>query len=153
MKTRTVTITRRVEFDAGHRVPDHKSQCRNLHGHRYVLEATVTGEVRDEPGNPENGMITDFGELKEIMLTEVANEWDHAFLVYRNDKIVVGFLSKISGHKTVILQVVPTAENLVMLAAQKINDVLQAKYGDKIALTNLRLYETPNCWADAVRKG
>ncbi|MFM6979682.1 MAG: 6-carboxytetrahydropterin synthase, partial [Methylophilaceae bacterium] len=26
-------ITTRLEFDAGHRIPCHKSQCRNLHGH------------------------------------------------------------------------------------------------------------------------
>ncbi|HEX5676071.1 MAG TPA: 6-carboxytetrahydropterin synthase, partial [Azonexus sp.] len=25
-------ITRRLEFDAGHRIPDHRSQCRHLHG-------------------------------------------------------------------------------------------------------------------------
>lgn len=153
MKTRTVTITRRVEFDAGHRVPDHNSQCRNLHGHRYVLEATVTGEVRDEPGNPENGMITDFGALKEIMLTEIANKWDHAFLVYRNDQVVVDFLARIADHKTVILHVVPTAENLAALAARKIEAALQVKYGNGIILTNVRLYETPNCWADAIPGG
>ncbi|HCX34237.1 MAG TPA: 6-carboxytetrahydropterin synthase QueD, partial [Rhodocyclaceae bacterium] len=27
-------ITRRLEFDAGHRIPDHLSRCRHLHGHR-----------------------------------------------------------------------------------------------------------------------
>ena len=35
-----ISVTRRLEFDAGHRIPDHRSQCRNLHGHRYVLEIT-----------------------------------------------------------------------------------------------------------------
>jgi len=153
MKTRVITITRRVEFDAGHRVPDHNSQCRNLHGHRYVLEATVKGEVCNEPGNPENGMITDFGALKEIMQAEVASQWDHAFLVYQDDQVVVKLLSSIPDHKTVVLPVVPTAENLAELAAQKISSALTAQYGDKIILTNVRLYETPNCWADALTKG
>ena len=37
-------ITRRLEFDAGHRIPDHASQCRHLHGHRYALEITLSGE-------------------------------------------------------------------------------------------------------------
>ena len=40
-----LTITRKLEFDAGHRIPDHKSQCRNLHGHRYTLEITLVGAV------------------------------------------------------------------------------------------------------------
>ena len=42
-----ITITRKLEFDAGHRIPDHKSQCRNLHGHRYTIEITLVGEVID----------------------------------------------------------------------------------------------------------
>ncbi|MDP2056292.1 MAG: 6-carboxytetrahydropterin synthase, partial [Thiobacillus sp.] len=35
-------ITRRLEFDAGHRIPNHASQCRHLHGHRYALEITLS---------------------------------------------------------------------------------------------------------------
>jgi len=124
-----------------------------LHGHRYVLEATIEGDVRDEPGNPENGMITDFGALKEIMQSEIAQQWDHAFLVYRNDHQVVNFLKTIPDHKTVILHVVPTAENLVALAADKIGAALKARYGDGIVLKNVRLAETPNCWADAIPQG
>src|SRR5260363_127088 len=36
-----LTITRQLAFDAGHRIPDHQSRCRNLHGHRYVLDITL----------------------------------------------------------------------------------------------------------------
>ena len=49
-------ITRRLEFDAGHRIPDHRSQCRHLHGHRYVLEITLSGGVIRQEGDPANGM-------------------------------------------------------------------------------------------------
>ena len=42
----SVRITRRLEFDAGHRIPNHASQCRHLHGHRYAIEVTLSGEVR-----------------------------------------------------------------------------------------------------------
>ena len=41
-------ITRRLEFDAGHRIPDHQSQCRHLHGHRYAMEITLSGDVIEE---------------------------------------------------------------------------------------------------------
>ena len=61
-----LTITRKLEFDAGHRIPDHKSQCRNLHGHRYVLEITLVGNVIDQEGNSDNGMIMDFSEVKAL---------------------------------------------------------------------------------------
>ncbi|RDS98986.1 6-carboxytetrahydropterin synthase QueD, partial [Burkholderia contaminans] len=48
-------ITRKLEFDAGHRIPDHRSQCRNLHGHRYVLEVTLRGDLVDPEGAPDRG--------------------------------------------------------------------------------------------------
>ena len=57
-----LTITRKLEFDAGHRIPDHKSQCRNLHGHRYTLEITLVGAVIDVEGSSDNGMIMDFSD-------------------------------------------------------------------------------------------
>ena len=54
-----ISVTRRLEFDAGHRIPDHRSQCRNLHGHRYVLEITLTGDIVQAPGESDNGMLMD----------------------------------------------------------------------------------------------
>ena len=35
--------TRRIEWDMGHRVPEHGGKCRTPHGHRYVAEVTVRG--------------------------------------------------------------------------------------------------------------
>jgi 6-pyruvoyltetrahydropterin/6-carboxytetrahydropterin synthase len=143
-----ISITRRIEFDAGHRIPDHRSQCRNLHGHRYVLEVTVSGEVKNAPGDPENGMVIDFGALKDILRAEVADPWDHAFLAFRGDAQVVELLAAIPEHKTVLLDAIPTAENLARIAAERIAAALRAHYGDAVRLSHLRLYETPNCWAD-----
>ena len=49
-KQPTISITRRLEFDSGHRIPNHDGQCRHLHGHRYAIEVTLTGEIADHPG-------------------------------------------------------------------------------------------------------
>ena len=46
-------ITRRLEFDAGHRISTHTSQCRHLHGHRYAIEVTLSGNIIAEEGAPE----------------------------------------------------------------------------------------------------
>ena len=43
-------ITRRLEFDSGHRIPDHQSQCRHLHGHRYAIEITLLGDIIRQTG-------------------------------------------------------------------------------------------------------
>ena len=145
----TIAITRRLEFDAGHRLPNHKSQCRNIHGHRYALEITLSAEVIHEEGAADDGMVMDFGDIKRIANEKLVDLWDHAFLVYCGDKVMVDFLAAISGHKTVILGVVPTAENLAQAAFTILREAYHDRFGHVLALTRVRLYETPNCWADA----
>src|SRR3569832_1109919 len=76
--TTMLTITRKLEFDAGHRIPDHKSQCRNLHGHRYTLEITLVGAIIEEEGNSVNGMIMDFSDVKALAKQHLVDVWDHA---------------------------------------------------------------------------
>ena len=143
-------ITRKLEFDAGHRIPDHKSQCRHMHGHRYVLEITLTGEVIDTEGESSRGMVMDFADIKAIAKEHVVDKWDHAFLAFRDDLQVVEFLSTLPGHKTVVLDQVPTAENLAATAFRILQPLYRDTYGNKLRLARVRLYETPNCWADAV---
>lgn len=144
-------ITRRLEFDAGHRIPDHRSQCRHLHGHRYVLEVTLGGDVIDAAGQPNNGMVMDFSEVKAIAMREVVEQWDHAFLVHAGDTRVVEFLASMPGHKTVVLERVPTAENLARIAFEILDGAYRDVYGNHLHLEQVRLYETPNCWADCRR--
>ncbi len=144
-------ITRRLEFDAGHRIPDHRSQCRHLHGHRYAIEITLSGSVLEATGNPENGMVMDFSRVKQLASEHVVDAWDHAFLAYRGDAALVAFLDSLPGHKTVVLDAVPTAENLASIAFRILAPVYQATYGNQLQLERVRIYETPNCWADAIR--
>lgn len=143
-----LTITRKLEFDAGHRIPDHKSQCRNLHGHRYTLEITLTGKVIDAEGNSDNGMIMDFSDVKTIAKEHLVDVWDHAFLVYEGDTAVRGFLDSMPDHKTVVLDRIPTAENLAAIIFEILAPHYHGHYGADLRLTRVRLYETPNCWAD-----
>ena len=143
-----LTITRKLEFDAGHRIPDHASQCRNLHGHRYTVLITLTGEVADAEGQSDNGMIMDFSDVKALANTHLVNVWDHAFLVYRGDTSVRTFLDSLPGHKTVVLDRVPTVENLAQAAFDILRPAFENHYGRSLALSRLTLYETPNCWAE-----
>jgi len=143
-----ISVTRKLEFDAGHRIPDHRSQCRNLHGHRYVLEITLTGDIVDAPGESDNGMVMDFSEIKSIAKQYIVDPWDHAFLVYRGDDAVRGFLDTLPGHKTVVLDCIPTVENLVSIVFRTLAPHYHGQYGAALRLSHVRLYETPNCWAD-----
>ncbi len=142
-------ITTRLEFDAGHRIPNHKSQCRNLHGHRYALEITLSGDIITQEQTSENGMVMDFSDVKRIARESVADIWDHAFLVYEKDKVVLDFLNTLPNHKTVIFPCVPTAENMAAEAFRILKNQYQDIFGNHLKLEQVRLYETPNSWADA----
>lgn len=143
-------ITRRLEFDAGHRIPDHQSQCRHLHGHRYAMEITLAGDIIQREGDPANGMVMDFSAIKALATRHLVDAWDHAFLVWSGDRPVVEFLRSLPDHKTVLLDCVPTAENLAQEAFAILAMVYRDTYGNRLRLARLRLYETPNCWAEAV---
>lgn len=144
-------ITRRLEFDAGHRIPHHTSLCRHLHGHRYAIEISLSGEIIRTEGAAEQGMVMDFSEVKHIANDVLVRHWDHAFLVYEKDHAVVDFLALLPGHKTVVLPVVPTAENLATEAFRILDAAYRDTYGNQLGLQRVRLYETPNNWADAMR--
>jgi len=144
-------ITRRLEFDAGHRIPNHISQCRHLHGHRYAIEITLSGDIITAEGQSEQGMVMDFSDVKRIANEKLVDAWDHAFLVYRGDRVVSDFLASLPEHKTVILDTIPTAENLAQIAFGILDPAYRDTYGNHLRLERVRLYETPNNWADCVR--
>ena len=134
-------ITRRFEFDAGHRLPHHHSECRNVHGHRYVLEMTLQGVPVRQHGLATSGMIVDFGTIKQVVNAQLLSSWDHAFFVWNNDVKMLEALCLVEQQKTIIMEQVPTVENMAKLAFE----ILGAQFGD--ALKSVRMYETPNCWA------
>jgi 6-pyruvoyltetrahydropterin/6-carboxytetrahydropterin synthase len=144
-------ITRRLEFDAGHRIPNHESRCRHLHGHRYALEVTLAGEPIATPGAAEQGMLMDFSEVRAIAQREVVDAWDHAFLAWREDRVVLDFLATLAQHRTVIFDEPPTAEHLAQAAFRALDRAYTNRYGNGLRLERVRLYETPNCWADVDR--
>lgn len=143
-------ITTRLEFDSGHRIPCHKSQCRNLHGHRYAMEITLSGDIIQHEGSSEQGMVMDFSDVKAIARKHVVDVWDHAFLVYKGDTEVLNFLNTLPNHKTVVMDTVPTAENLATEAFKILKLHYKDVFGNHLTLERVRLYETPNSWADAL---
>ena len=144
-------ITRRLEFDAGHRIPNHDSQCSHLHGHRYAIEVTVSGELVTAEGDAEQGMVADFSDVKALTHQHIVEPWDHAFLAYAKDHVVVDFLRSIPGHRTVLFDAPPTAEHLALAAFRILQQAFADAYGKRIQVDQVRMYETPNCWADATR--
>ena len=140
-------ITKVIEFDAGHRVPNHKSKCRNIHGHRYKCEVMLEGDVIREEGISDEGMVMDFSDVKRIANDFLDGEFDHGFIAYEGDTEIIEHLKKIKS-KLYVVSFIPTAENL----AQHIFEILDIRftdvYGTGLKLKRIRLWETPTSYAD-----
>ena len=119
---------------------------------QHDRDESYPGDVIRAEGSPHNGMVMDFSQVKALAKAHLVDAWDHAFLVWRGDTALLSFLESLPGHKTVVLEVVPTAENLAAVAFDLLDRVYRNTYGNHLRLEQIRLYETPNCWADAVRK-
>lgn len=139
-----ITCTRRLGFDAGHRVTRHESKCRNVHGHRYEVEITVKGNVDHA------GRVVDFGVVKQVVGGWIDRDLDHGYIAASWDMIADGVAAEgLKVYRMPEHMGEPTAENLAALIASEGQRLLD---GVKAGLTvsAVRVYETPNCWADWV---
>jgi len=137
-----ITCTRKIEFDAAHRVMEHQSKCKMLHGHRYVIDATFVSKELDKLG-----MVIDFGVIKEILGGWVDKNWDHNTILNIEDKVLGDEISKLTGQEIYYLRGNPTAENMAEYLRIEICPKL---FLDKnITCKKIRLFETPNCYAQS----
>ena len=128
-----IECSRKIDFDAGHRVIGHKNKCQYLHGHRYSLEITATALELDELG-----MVADFVVLKKIMKTWIDTNFDHNIILHKNDHKLGEHISKCTGQSVYYINSNPTAENI----ARIIYELLRQKIDNKYDL-EITLYETP----------
>ncbi len=145
-------ITKRIEFDYGHRIPFHSSKCRSPHGHRAVVDITLEGGVKPIRGQSDDGMVLDFSEVKKLVMEQIHDIWDHAFLIWEQDRPLIDFLLGNKDWKIVPLEFIPTAENLSQHIFNILSTQYNKKYGDDLVLRQVRFYETPNSWADATQQ-
>ncbi len=144
----STSIRRWVETDTGHRVPNHSSKCRHIHGHRYRWEAEIEGEVIDVEGVSDQGMLIDFSVISSILNKYIHDIVDHAFLVYSGDAVMLDSLQSLGDeHRTVVLPFIPTAENLAKWAFEQVSPHISTEYGNQIRLVAMHVRETPKSWA------
>jgi 6-pyruvoyltetrahydropterin/6-carboxytetrahydropterin synthase len=141
-------IRRWVETDTGHRVPNHKSKCRHMHGHRYRWEAELEGDVVTQGGVSDEGMLMDFSDVSAILNQHIHDVVDHAFIVYEGDKDALTALSHMGDeHRTLIVPFIPTAENLAKWAFEQVEPHISSSYGYSLKLYAFHVRETPKSWA------
>ncbi len=131
--SRTVLISRRESFNAAHQLTDpgltyeenlsRYGKCANLHGHNYVLEVVVAGEI-----DARTGYVLDLKQLSDVVCAEVIEHVDH-----RNLNTDVPWLEGL----------IPTAENLTVAFWERLCTALPAG-----SLRSVQLWETDKNWAE-----
>ena len=130
-----VTVTRRLRFNAAHRVHNPalsdqenaaifgKCNNPNWHGHNYILDVSVEGDIDDR-----TGYVFDLGALKQIVEREIVDKVDH-----RNFNLDVDFMES----------VIPTSENIIVAFWRLLNDRVKPA-----RLARLALWETENNYVE-----
>jgi 6-pyruvoyltetrahydropterin/6-carboxytetrahydropterin synthase len=129
----TVLVSRRESFNAAHQLRDPRlsdeenehlfGKCANLHGHNYVLEVVVAGEI-----DPTTGYVLDLKQLSDVICRVIIQDVDH-----RNLNTDVPWLQGL----------IPTAENLAVAFCERVRSELPEG-----SLRSLRLWETDKNWAE-----
>jgi 6-pyruvoyltetrahydropterin/6-carboxytetrahydropterin synthase len=139
-----IRVTREFTFEMAHVLYNYDGPCRNVHGHSYRLFVTIAGVPVRDTSNPKNGMVIDFTDLKNIVLREIVDIFDHAVVVSSDfDAAKREMMEKTFGN-TVIVDYQPTCENLAADFAGRISKHLPTG----TSLHNLKLYETAKSYAE-----
>lgn len=140
-----IRITKHFDFETAHALYGYDGKCKNIHGHSYQLYVTIIGTPIDDLNHVKNGMVLDFGDLKQLVKTEIVDVFDHATVL--NEKSPHKELAeKIKGHspKVLLVNYQPTSENMLIDFAERI----RKKLPKEVALHSLKLYETQNSYAE-----
>lgn len=133
-----ITITKRLEFDAGHRLLNHEGKCKHLHGHRYAAEITCYSMKLDDVGR-----VIDFSKIKEVVGGWIDSKWDHGVLVNVQDYRLMHFL-EVEDSKFYTMPNNPTAENIAAELYRVASHLLES---EGIAVIQVVVFETPTCSA------
>lgn len=149
------TAERYHDFSYGHRVVGHENKCRHLHGHNgrvhFVCKAQPNMESLDHIGR-----VIDFGVIKEKLCMWVENNWDHKFLAWGQDPVMLSVVTALEEtHRNDSLEIAegsivwlpfnPTAENMAEHLVTVIGPNVLA--GTGVELVSCKIEETAKCHA------
>lgn len=138
-----IRLSRQFTFDMAHALYGHNGACSNIHGHTYTLSLTLSGEIKNNPGQSDDGMLVDFSRLKELVTTGIISVYDHALVLNGNSPHRDLKLDR-SFDKVIYLDVQPTCENLLLIMVRK----LRSDLPPGLTLQHAGLQETPTAKAE-----
>jgi 6-pyruvoyltetrahydropterin/6-carboxytetrahydropterin synthase len=140
-----IICVRKIEFDSAHRLINHESKCRMLHGHRYVVEASFCAKKLDDVGR-----VIDFGVIREVLGSWIDEHFDHNTILSIADKKLGEEITKNTQQKIYYLLNNPTAENIAKHLLEEICPKIFSDFDAECEA--IKLYETPNCFVYVEKK-
>lgn len=139
-----LSVTREHSFAAAHRLFDYNGQCERLHGHNYGISITLS-----QPELDSLGMVLDFAEIKNILLTRLDEAWDHKTLLYDQDPLTQQLIDILEDGSVCALPFNPTAENMAQYLGETFfPDILKEKgFPPNLEVTKVTVHETKNNYA------
>lgn len=135
-------ITKIIERDMWHRLPNHASKCRNLHWHRYQAHISLKWQIIPQNWSSNEWMVVDFSDIKRIAKWYIDTNLDHWYMYIKWDEIWI--LAKSMDMKTIEVDFVPTSENVAKFLFEKLDKLFIDKFWNDIKLCQILLYETPS---------
>ncbi len=151
----TQYISRKGNFDSGHRVMNERMKCFNVHGHTYLYELTFSFENMEEIG-----YAIDFKEIKRVFCQWIDDILDHGMILNPHDTSLIQTTMDL-GSKLWLMSLNgsgnycnPSVENIakeIFLAMDVLSETLYDKAPTALRIHSIKIYETPNCWTDCYR--
>lgn len=138
-----IRVTKEFDFEIAHALWEYDGPCQNIHGHSYRMFVTVLGNPLEQPGHPKNGMVIDFGDLKQLVKKEIVDKMDHTIILNKEAANVLPVEHPMFKRK-MIVDYQPTCENLVADFAERLKKVLP----ENLKLFSIKLHETATSFAE-----
>lgn len=139
-----IRITKEFSFEMAHALYGYDGPCKNIHGHSYRLSVTIIGKINHEPHHSKNGMVLDFSVLKEIVKSQIINEFDHTLVLNANSPHKKFIKREDIFEKIILVDYQPTCENLLNDFVKRI----QPHLPENKKLHSLCLSETSTSYAE-----
>lgn len=146
-------VTRYHDISCGHRVHGHESKCAFLHGHNYRIHFECMASEDSVAALDKIGRVIDFSVIKSRICEWLEKNWDHKFLAWKLDPVMMELYYGKDGkqpHSLIQQSIVwvpfnPTAENMAKYLVENVGRITLEGTGAQ--LVKVTIDETRKCSA------
>ena len=125
----------------GHRIPGHDGKCKNLHGHNYKFIFEFEGQKLDN-----NGILVDFGDIKNSICKWIDDNWDHKTLLWNEDPLLPLLQKEGKKYGVFVTEFCPTAEEMAKFLVEVVGPEV-FRFDGNCFLVKCTVQETDKCSA------